>query len=407
MPVAIRAASGAHLEDLDGNRLIDCVLGLGPILLGHNDPRITEAVIAQLRRGVSIAAEHEGEGRLAQMLVDHIPFVEKVTFASTGSEAVAAAVRIARATTARTKILKFDGHYHGWLDPVFVNVPGAMAPVSHPAFGARHAVAGLAASDDVVVVPWNDTDAITEAFSRHAAELAAVIMEPLALNFGVIPPDPGFLETVRRLCDRSGALLLFDEVLSGFRLAHGGAAEILGVEPDLVVYAKALGAGQPIAAVGGTAAAMASIVHGPVKPAGTYSGNPVSVAAGIAMLEVLEERSSGLYRQLEAVGDVVAQGLREVAARRGIPLVVQRAGSVLQLLWSPREPVRCYADAFLSDAEMVARLCEGMLHHGVLAAPRGLLLLSAAHGQAEAEAVIAAFDASCHRLLAAGQGSVA
>ncbi|ANW68051.1 hypothetical protein BCA37_25490 [Mycobacterium sp. djl-10] len=395
VPVAFERGEGAHLVDLDGRRYVDLVMALGPLLLGHSPTPVLAAVHRQLRSGVQFGGQHVGEAELAEMIVAHVPGAQKVLFSNTGSEAVQAAVRIARATTGRRIVVKFDGHYHGWIDPFFVNSPGVPA-----AAGCRrtvpviHNIPGQPAPAEVLVCPWNDIDALRSVFADHGDEIAAVITEPIPFNMGTMFPDPGYLRDVRELTRSHGALLIFDEVVSGFRLGLGGAQALVGITPDLTTFAKAMAAGFPIAAVVGTDQAMASAIDGPVFHGGTYNGTPMSVAAAIATISYLRDHEETVYPTMQARGEQLATGLRALAAKHRVPLVINQIGSVLQLLWDPHLPVRTFVEADAADPAPVASITELALAHGVYAPPRGLMFLSSAHTSDDVDAVLAGYDAA-------------
>lgn len=400
VPVVFDRASGAHVYDVDGNEFVDLVMALGPLLLGHTPAPVLERVQEQLGRGIQFGGQHVGEVELAERMVRLVPCAEKVVFANTGSEAVQAAVRIARATTGRRLVVKFDGHYHGWIDPLFINSPGVPAQrLAGPRLDVVHNVPRQPTPDEVLVCPWNDLGALAALLDELGEDVAAVIMEPIPFNLGTFWPAAGYLEGVRALCDRYGSLLVFDEIVSGFRIALGGAQERLGVAPDLATYAKSIASGFPIALVAGTDAAMASAVDGPVCHGGTYNGTPASVAAANATLEVLESGAPHIYRELDALGVELADGLRGLARAARVPLVVNQIGSVIQLLWAPHTPVRSYRDVDSAQARPVAELCERVLADGVYAAPRGLLFLSTAHQSPDLERVVRAFDLALDSLL--------
>lgn len=390
-PLAITNASGSRLVDADGNSYIDYVLGFGPILLGHRPPEVTRAVERQLRRGVLFGAQHAGEVELAERLVDLVPSAELVALSNSGSEAVQAALRFARVATGRRLVIKFDGHYHGWLDPVHVSGPGL--PPSTETGGPRHAVEGLPAPAETLVCRWNDLDAISRLLSDHADQVAAVIMEPVPCNFGNYEPLPGYLQGVRELCDRHGAVLIFDEVITGFRLGLSGAQGRYGVEPHLTVLAKALASGFPLSAVAGSAAVM-SVAHldGPVRHIGTFNGNPISVAAANATLEALTKGGNELYGGLESTAAMLAAGLRQAASSGDAPLVVNQVGSVLHLLWNPRLPVRSYEDAYRSDSTAVADIAANLIGSGIFALERGLWFVSTAHSADDLDRTLAAAE---------------
>jgi glutamate-1-semialdehyde 2,1-aminomutase len=390
-PLAIADASGSRLVDVDGNSYIDYVLGFGPVLLGHRPPAVVRAVEEQLRRGILYGAQHRGELELAEQLVELIPSAELVAFSSSGSEAIHAALRFARAATGRRLVIKFDGHYHGWLDPVHVSGPAL--PPSSETGGPQHVVPGVPAPADLLTCRWNDLGALTRLVEEHDGAVAAVVMEPVPCNFGAYEPLPGYLEGVRELCDRHGVVLIFDEVITGFRLGLGGAQARYGVKPHLTVLAKALASGFPLSAVVGSAEVM-SVAHsdGPVRHIGTYNANPISVAAANATLAELRRGGDELYRGLDARAALLAQGLRDAAATVGAPLVVNQIGAVLHLLWAPRLPLRSHDDAYASDMAAVADVAAHMLGSGVFALERGLWFISAAHTDDDVEATVAAAE---------------
>jgi glutamate-1-semialdehyde 2,1-aminomutase len=390
-PLAIAEASGSRLVDVDGNSYVDYVLGFGPILLGHRPAAVVRAVEEQLGRGILFGAQHHGEVELAERLVELIPSAERVAFSSSGSEAVHAALRFARVATGRRLVIKFDGHYHGWLDPVHASGPAL--PPSSATGGPRHAVPGLAAPADLLTCRWNDLGALTRLVEEHNGEVAAIVMEPVPCNFGAYEPLPGYLEGVRELCERRGVVLIFDEVITGFRLGLGGAQGRYGVKPDLTVLAKALASGFPLSAVVGSAEVMSvADSDGPVRHIGTYNGSPISVAAANATLETLKRGGRELYRELDARAARLAEGLRDAAAAVEAPLVVNQVGAVLHLLWAPRVPLRSHDDAYESDAGAVADVAAQLLGSGVFALERGLWFISIAHTDEDVELTVAAAE---------------
>ena len=386
-PLVFASAFGSRVVTTDGVELTDYMLGMGPMLLGHGRPEVLERVAAQLSHGVLFGTTPL-EVELAERLRDLLPHARRVAFVSSGSEGTHLATRIARASTGRRVIVKFEGHYHGWVDPLFVNTQNnPPAEVDEHPVPPLHAVSGQPISPDVIVARWNDLEDISRIFAERADDIAGVLLEPLPMNFGTMLPEPGYTERLRELCSQHGALLIFDEVLSGFRAALHGAAGLLGVSPDLAVYAKAIAAGFPLAAVVGTEEAMASIVHGAVQPAGTYSGNPVSAVAGLASLDILTAEAPRLYPYLDRLGTRLRDGIRQVASTRDVPLEVNQIGSVLQLFWGTG-PVRTFGDAARSDRERIARLCEAQQERGSLLTPRGLILLSAAHSEEDIDNLV-------------------
>ena len=396
VPLILARAEGGRVQDADGRWYVDLVNALGPVILGHADRRVTEAVRAQLDDGV-LFGNHVGEIALAEALADRLPWAQTTCLLSSGSEAVNLALRIARATTGRPLIVKFEGQYHGWIDPMYVSLQGAAAlpPGEDGCIPPTPGVPGSAADPSVLIVRWNDSDAIDRVFHDHGAHIASVILDPIAVGVGMPDIDDEFLQRLRTLCSDHGSILMFDEVLTGFRVSPIGAAGLVPVSPDIAIYAKAMANGFPISAVCGLEWAMASIDGGPLRPAGTYNGSPISVAAAIRTLELLDDTC---YAALEANGARLQQGLEEVSALRGLPLTVRRRGSILQLMWGVHEPVRDHREVTSSDLPAVARLCEGALDGGALATPRGLLILNAAQGEADMDRAIAAFDSSAQTI---------
>ncbi|MEI7779248.1 MAG: aminotransferase class III-fold pyridoxal phosphate-dependent enzyme [Actinomycetes bacterium] len=398
VPIVFDGARGGRIHSVDGRSLVDLVCGLGPILLGHGRPEVLDAVHREIAKGV-LYGSHPNEILLGERITGLLPFADKIVMANSGSEAVHAALRIAKATTNRRIIIKFEGHYHGWLDPIFVNSSGCLpAEDGSGQVEIQHAVAGMLPTEDVIVLRWGDLEGLKTVLAQDGSDVAAVIMEPIPLNFGAFYPEAGYLEAVRNLCSQVGALLVFDEVLTGFRVALGGASQLLGIKPDIAVYAKAIASGFPLAVVAGSEMAMESVVHGAVHPAGTYSGSPTAVAAALATLDVLEELNPGIYTYLDGLGKKLQAGLHAIGIDHRLPLVVHQVGSILQILFAPRAPARSYADVARTNKVAVATLCEGAIHGGVYAAPRGLLLLNLDHTADDIDLVLDAFAASAIQL---------
>jgi len=355
-PVFVARGSGSRIWDADGNEYVDWVGSWGPLILGHAHPAVVEAVIAAARNGTTFGAATEGEVSLAAEVAARIPSVQMLRMTSSGTEATMSALRLARAVTGREQVLKFSGAYHGHVDGLLAEAGSGLATQGIPASPGVPAAAARA----TVIVPWNEPDALRAATEEH--RLAAIIAEPVPANMGVVPPAPGFLELLREQADAAGALLVFDEVITGFRIGRGGAQERFRVVPDLTIMGKVVGGGLPAAAYGGSRELMRRIAPaGDVYQAGTLSGNPLAVAAGLATLELLD---AGAYDRLEAVTVRLADGLREAAAQSGRPVVVQQVPGLLTVFFTA-DPVTGYSGAVACDRDAYGSWCRALLARGV------------------------------------------
>ncbi len=383
-PLFVRRGEGAHVEDADGNRYVDWVLSWGPLVFGHADRETVEAVAGAARAGTTFGASTEAELELAAEIVDAVPSVEKVRLVSSGTEAAMSALRLARAATGRDLVLKFAGCYHGHVDALLAAAGSGPATLGIPA--TPGVPANVAAA--TILCPYNDVEAVRTAFTRHGEGLACVLVEPVAGNMGVVPPAPGFLEALRALCDEWGALLVFDEVITGFRVARGGAQERFGVRPDLTLLGKIVGGGLPAAAFGGRADVMDLLAPlGEVYQAGTLAGNPLATAAGASVLRRL--RDPRVYEELERRGDLLERGLREAVGDG--EACVQRVGA-MATLFMRAGPVRDFAEAAPSDAHRYGELFRHLLQHGVYVPPSQFeaMFVSLAHGDTEIDATVEA-----------------
>jgi glutamate-1-semialdehyde 2,1-aminomutase len=383
-PLFLARGEGAYVFDEDGNRYVDWMMSWGPLVFGHADPETVAAVQEAATAGTTFGAPTAREVELAAEIADAVPSVDMVRLVSSGTEAGMSAVRLARGFTRRDRVLKFAGCYHGHADALLASAGSGMATLGIPS------TPGVAtgATMDTIVCPFNDIQAVAEAVARYGEGLAAVLVEPVAGNMGVVPPGPGFLEVLRKLCDASGALLVFDEVMTGFRVARGGAQERYGVTPDLTVLGKIVGGGLPLAAFGGRADVMERLApSGDVYQAGTLSGNPIATAAALVALRRL--RDPAVYEALEAKGARLEEGLRD-AGRDG-EICVQRVGAMLTVFFQAG-PVRNFDEASASDTERFAAFYRHLLERGVYLPPSQYeaLFVSTEHGDDEIDRTVAA-----------------
>lgn len=385
-PLFIQRAEGSKVFDADGNAYIDYVGSWGPMILGHGHPEVISAIEKVLARGTSFGAPTDLEVELAEMVIEAVPSVEMVRMVNSGTEATMSAVRLARGVTGRDLVVKFDGCYHGHGDTFLVQAGSGVATLGIPGSpGVPEACV-----KNTLSLPYNDTKRLNEVFSEKGDTIAAVIVEPVAGNMGLVPPEPGFLETLRKLTQDHGAILIFDEVMTGFRVAYGGGQALYGVTPDLTCMGKIIGGGLPVGAYGGRSEIMSQIApEGPVYQAGTLSGNPVAMVAGIATLKCLQ--APGFYETLEARSAMLAEGLKGAAAKAGIPVAGNRVGSMLGMFFT-KQPVSDFAEAQQSDVALFSRYYRAMLNEGVYLAPSQYeaAFVSAAHSERDIETTVQA-----------------
>jgi glutamate-1-semialdehyde 2,1-aminomutase len=376
-PLFVKRASGAYMEVVDGRRYLDWVMSWGPLLFGHADPETVDAVVAAAPDGTSFGAATEREIELAAEIVDAVPSVERVRLVSSGTEAAMSAIRLARGFTRRDRVLKFAGCYHGHVDGLLAEAGSGLATLGTPtSLGVPGSVTA-----HTVVAPYNDADAVAGAVAEYGEGLACIVVEPIAGNMGVVPPAPGFLHVLRELCNASGALLVFDEVITGFRVGRGGAQQLYGVTPDLTILGKIVGGGLPLAAFGGRADVMGELApSGPVYQAGTLSGNPLATAAGLAMLRRL--RDGLVYRRLEMLAARLEAGLAAFGS-------LQRVGSMLTLF---DRPVRNYEEARSCDTARYGALFRHLLERGIYLPPSQFeaMFLSLAHSDEHVDVTVEA-----------------
>jgi glutamate-1-semialdehyde 2,1-aminomutase len=394
-PIFFKKAKGSRLTDVDGKEYIDFVCSWGAIILGHADPFVVEAISAAAANGSSFGAPHEGEVRLAEQITARMPQVEKLRFVNSGSEATMSAIRVARAATGRNKIIKFDGNYHGAVDSLLAKAGSGVAT-----FGLPDS-AGVPASvvQDTLVAEYNNADQVEQLLSAAPGEVAAVLVEPVVGNMGCVPPLPGFLERLRELTTKNDTLLIFDEVMTGFRLSEGGAAGVFGITPDLICLGKVIGGGLPVGAYGGRRDLMDLVAPiGPVYQAGTLSGNSIAMAAGYAALSQL---SAETYHRLEETGAYLESRLNAAIARLGKAWQVQRRGSMISVFLTDA-PVKNFADADRTDRKLYGRIFHELLKRGVYLPPSALesWFFTLAHTRDDVNQTVSAFEEAARAALA-------
>ena len=392
-PMFYERAKGARIWDVDGNEYIDFTLSQGPMLIGHSNPKVLKAVAQASKQAQLVAGQHEQEVLLAEKIQKLVSCAELMRFSLSGSEADHTALRLARGYTGRTKYIRFEGHYHGWFDNVAISVnptPEQAGPLESPKPVAWSGGINQSDLDEVIVLQWNDLDAVARALTARANEIAAIITEPVMCNNGCILPKPGYLEGLRRLCDQHGVVLIFDEVITGFRLSLGGAQKHFNVTPDLAVFGKAFASGYPISVVAGKKQFMELIASGKVLHAGTMnSGNP-TIAAALATLEQLEKSNGAAYKKIFRLGKRFMKGLKQVALNTPHNLLVQGPGPMFHIGFSSLGKIENYRDTLSYDKVKISQFVLGMQNRGFRLIGRGLVYMSAAHAPSDIDLAVAA-----------------
>ena len=395
VPLYYGNGRGSRLTDVDGNEYIDFALANGPAILGHAPEPVIKAVAETLSMGQLFAGQTEAEAELARRLVEIIPCAELIRFASSGTEAVQAAIRLARAHTGRSRIIKFEGHYHGWADNIFASInpsPNEAGPAAEPMVVSHTPGQPANVLDDLIVLPWNDLDQFAKVMSEPGNDVAGVIMEPIMGNTGSIFPATGYMEGVREITDKQGAVLIFDEVITGFRVGLTGAQGLLGVTPDLAVFAKAVAAGFPLAVLAGAREVMERVHTDQVMHGGTYNANVMCITAGLATVEELSRNHGEVYPIMHARGEKLMEGLRRIAHDHKEPLLVQGVGSVFHPAFTEKNEITDYRSFAETDAEKRTRFCAKLQSSGVRVTARGTWLLSTVHTDDDVEASLAAAE---------------
>ena len=401
-PLFFDRGLGSHLWDVDGNEYIDYVLGRGPLFLGHTHQEVIDATCKQLQRGQIYAAQHELEFELSERVSRIVPCAELVRFGISGSEAVHGALRLARAATGRQTIIKFEGQYHGWLDNILYSLSPDLARAGdqlHPDTLPESAGQFNSTDSHLVTLPWNNLPVIEEYLAQHGSTIAAVITEPVMCNTAVIPPLPGYLEALREICTRYEIVLIFDEVITGFRLSLAGAQGFFNIVPDLTIFGKAIANGMPISCLAGKEKYMGLIAAGKVGHGGTYNSIPPAVAGAIATLDVLERDEGAVYKTVTSVGNSLMSGIKHLADKQGIPVVVQGYGTIFYVGFpktseagKPSQAVSDYRSSLGMNQQLYGEFVSAMVDRGVRIIPRGNWFLSSEHTQSDVDATLGAIE---------------
>ncbi|GGD86186.1 aspartate aminotransferase family protein [Paenibacillus nasutitermitis] len=403
VPLYAESAKGARIRDVDGNEYIDYLLAYGPLILGHSHDGLNASVNQAMHSGYAFGLQHDGEIELANLLAQVLPCADKVSLSGSGTEAVMLALRLSRAFTGKTKIVRFHGHYHGWSDSIFTSFPSSgMSQQASEAEASRvpPGTFGQSANslEDIILLPWNDPAALESLLRSRGDEIAAVITEPVMCNSGCIQPLPGYLELIRKLTEEQQIVMIMDEVITGFRLGLGGAHERFGILPDLVVIGKAMGGGIAISAVAGKAEIMQLVDDGKVSHLGTLNGNCISTAAAIATISHLAQDNGAVYGRMEELFNGFADGIRSLLGKHGIAGVVNQIGPVMHMMFIDAAEVNDFDTFNQRDSARYARFAELMLEEGVLLRPNGLWYISTAHHKRDIEETLDAMDRALARM---------
>ncbi len=392
MPIFVDYAKGSRVHDVDGNEYIDYILGYGPLILGHSHPELLQYVGDAIARGQQYGMQHRGEIELSKKIVELVPCAEKAAFSGSGTEAVMLALRLARAYTGRQKVIRFEGHYHGWSDAVFTSFP--TPDMAQSGAGSIAGTAGQSenALKDIILLPWNDEAVLQQTLEQHGHEIAAIITEPVMCNSGCILPKEGYLNKMREWTAEKGIVLIFDEVITGFRISPGGAGQYFGIKADLTTMGKAAAGGFPLSIVAGKAEIMDLISNGQISHLGTLNGNVLSMAAGLGTLNLLTRENGAAYKHMEKVSDQLVHGMEEIMRSKNIPHKINHIGPVFHLMFTEEEKVETFEQFNKRDAAKYARFAEEALKHGLLVRPNGLWYVSAAHTDEDVEQTLQKID---------------
>jgi glutamate-1-semialdehyde 2,1-aminomutase len=397
-PLFVESGSGPRIRDVDGNEYIDYLLAYGPLILGHAHPSLAEGMSDALKRGVTYGLQHYGEIELAKLLTDILPCADRVALSGSGTEAVMLALRLSRAYTGKTKVIRFHGHFHGWSDTIFTSFPSVDMKQASTLHDSPHTAPpgtnGQSANclQDILMLPWNDFEALESTLHEEKDGIAAIITEPIMCNNGCILPRPGYLERMRELTEQYGIVMIMDEVITGFRLGLGGAHGKFGLKPDLVTIGKAMGGGVAISGVAGRHELMALIENGTVSHLGTLNGNFAATSAALATLRELGKDGGSVYAKMEQTANRLVQGIRSLFEKHGISGLVNQAGPVFHMMFTDEEKVEDFASFNKRDSARYNRFAERMLEEGVLVRPSGLWYVSAVHGEEEVVPTLEAMD---------------